>query len=215
MIVKQRYKNFIEKQLQSLANYDSLRPEGHVYEFHKHSERVAQSVKNLALKLGYNDIMADALYWATLPHDIGKMALPVACWDLEDRPTEKQRLERRSHTWRGVEIIKKEFDVECETEPFLKLLIDIMRNHHEAVDGSGYQGKTGDKMTREVKMICICDAYDGWSVKRLGFSDDRDLSPKGVINRMETEKKGQFDIEILKSFKELTLCISKSYSLQH
>ena len=79
-----------------------------------------------------------------------------------------------------------------------------MNDHHEAVDGSGYQGKHEYDLTREVKMACICDAFDGWSIKRPHFGD-RDTSPAAVIKRMETEKAGQFDSEILRLFKETKL----------
>jgi len=205
MIVTNAHKDFILGQMQKLAIYDSKRPSGHVYEFHLHSERVAQSVKNLAMQMHYNSDMCEALYWATLPHDIGKMALPVAIWDTPHQPTDAERQRRRSHTLLGVEIIRDEFGADCTNDPFLKLLIDIMANHHEAMDGSGYGGKTAPDLSQEVRMACICDAFDGWSVKRAHFADDRDLSPAGVINRMETEKKGQFDTLLFSQFKDITL----------
>lgn len=215
MIVEERFKNFISGQMKNLEAYDGLRPANHPYEFHLHSERVAQSIKDLAIRIGYNEMMAECLFWATLPHDIGKIALPVEVWDLKDRPTELERAERRSHTVHGLDIIQNEYGMECQSNPFLRLLCDIMQNHHESLDGTGYQGKEAFELTREVRMVCICDAFDGWSVRRPDFADDRDLSPKAVIRRMETEKTGQFDTDILKSFKEIKLCSSKSYSLSH
>ena len=204
MHVSEAHKSFITTQLDKLSDYDALRPKGHVYEFHLHSERVAQSMKSLAKHMGYNDCMCETLYWATLPHDIGKMALPIHIWDLEDKPTDEQRQERRSHTWRGVEIIKSKYRNEYENDRFLKLMIDIMQNHHECVDGSGYQSKTAKDLTKEVRMACICDAFDGYSVFRPHFAN-RDISPKAVIARMEIEKAGQYDSVILKLFKEIKL----------
>tara|TARA_B100001750_G_C15442447_1_gene564323 strand:+ start:432 stop:1079 length:648 start_codon:yes stop_codon:yes gene_type:complete len=212
MFVEDRFKNFVLVQMKNLEAYDGLRPANHPYEFHHHSERVAKSMRSLALKTGYTESMADTLYWATLPHDIGKMSLPVEIWDLDERPTQDQREERRSHTILGLDIVRQNFADECDKHPFLRLLCDIMANHHESMDGSGYIGKDAAELSREVRMACICDAFDGWSVRRAGFDPDRDLSPKGVIHRMETEKTGQFDREILKSFKEMKLCTSKSYS---
>lgn len=203
-IAFQPYINFIEQQLQELSDYDARRPEGHPYEFHLHSKRVAESMKALAKKVGYDCDMCEALYWATLPHDIGKMILPVEIWDLEDKPTENQRGERRTHTWRGVEIFRAEFGEGCDADPFLKLLIDIMENHHETLNGEGFLGKAGDQLSKEVRMACICDAFDGWSVYRPHFGD-RNLSPETVIKRMETEKAGQFDPDLLKQFKEIVV----------
>ncbi len=202
MIVSVTHKKFINDQLDKLATYDSLRPTDHVYEFHLHSKRVAESMRSLGKYMAYDDDMCDALYWATLPHDIGKMTLPIEIWDLNDKPTEDERHERRSHTWRGVEIVHAAFGTTCDTDPFLKMMIDIMENHHENNDGSGYQGKTAHDLTTQVRMACICDAFDGYSVYRAHFGD-RDLSPKSVIERMEVEKAGQFDPDILKQFKEI------------
>lgn len=205
IVITPEHKDFIEKKMKELAAYDAQRPEGHVYEFHLHSERVAQSMKALARHLGHDKEMADILYWATLPHDIGKMDMPVTVWDTDAKPTDEQRKERRTHTWRGVNMVKEAFGDAVKTDPFLKLMIQIMNDHHEALDGSGFQGKKEYDLTHEVKMACICDAFDGWSTRRPGFAADRDLSPKGVINRMEVEKAGQFDPVILHSFKEMKL----------
>jgi len=205
MVVSDTHKEFINGQIEKLADYDSQRPKGHVYEFHLHSKRVAQSMKKLALAMGYDQGMANTLYWATLPHDIGKMTLPVELWDMVEKPSEAQRESRRAHTIEGVKIIQKEFENACDKDPFLKLMTDIMLNHHENTNGSGYLGKTADELSQETRMACICDAFDGYSVHRKHFGD-RDLSPSAVIERMEIEKHGQFDDKILKIFKEITLC---------
>jgi HD-GYP domain-containing protein (c-di-GMP phosphodiesterase class II) len=211
MVVTDIHKKFIKTQIQNLADYDSLRPLGHVYEFHLHSQRVANSMKALAIKMGYDASMADALYWATLPHDIGKTSLPGSIWDLDDKPTDDERHERRSHTWRGVEIVRADFGDTCDHDPFLKMMIDIMNNHHENCDGSGYLGKTTKDLSTEVLMACICDAFDGYSVHRPHFQN-RDISSKAVIQRMTIEKAGQFDNQILKSFEEILPCQSRPYS---
>jgi putative nucleotidyltransferase with HDIG domain len=212
MVIDKKHKDFITSQMANLAAYNARRPKDHVYEFHLHSERVAQTMRQLAKKMGYDDMTAESLYWATLPHDIGKMSLPVEIWDLQDRPTEEEKAIRRTHTSLGVEMVRKEFGEECKTSPFLRLMIDIMHDHHETLDGKGFLGKKADTLSQEVRMACICDAFDGWSVRRPNFAEDRDLSPQGVIRRMENEKAGQFDTKILNSFKEIVLCSSKSYS---
>lgn len=211
MIVKQKFKDFITCQIEELGRYDAMRPDGHVYEFHLHSERVATMMKAFAVKMGMGDDMAEALYWATLPHDIGKMKLSVNIWDSVDKPTEEQKLLRRTHTTTGIQIMRDEFGDECDNNTFLALTLDIMENHHECIDGTGFIGKTGDQLSREVLMACICDAFDGWSIARPHFSEQRDISPKGVIHRMESEKNGHFDTNLLKTFKEIVLCSSKPY----
>jgi len=204
MNVTQNHKDFIIEQYDILADYDAKRPEGHAYKFHEHSKRVANNVKKLSLVNGYNTNMADALYWATLPHDIGKTILPIKIWDLKNKPTEDQRAQRRAHTINGVTITHNEFGHTCDTDPFLMLMIDIMTNHHECLDGTGFMGKTANDLSDEVRMVCICDAYDGWTIKRPHFGN-RDVSPVAVLKRMKDEKSGQFDTDLLNSFEHMIL----------
>jgi polar amino acid transport system substrate-binding protein len=202
MKVTDTHKDFIKRHVQLLGQYDATRPANHVYEFHKHSARVANNMKRLALSAGYDADMDEILYWATLPHDIGKIVLPIDIWDLEDKPTEDQRAERRTHTIKGAAIVSEEFGDACDTDPFLILMINIMTNHHEHLDGTGFQGKTKDDLAIEVQMTCICDAFDGWSVQRPHFGD-RDVSPSAVIHRMKHEKAGQFNQELLDLFETI------------
>jgi putative nucleotidyltransferase with HDIG domain len=202
MVVSDTYKKFIERQMQYLAEYDSRRPVGHTYEFHLHSYRVAELIKNLARLNGRSDDYCEALYWATLPHDIGKTALPIDIWDMDDKPSDEIKDERRTHTSKGVEIIRAEYADKCESDPFLKLLLDIMENHHEHLDGSGYLGKTANDLSIEVQMVCICDAFDGYSISRPHFKA-RDLSPQAVIDRMNIEKNGQYNPDLLKLFSKI------------
>lgn len=200
----EHHKFFIEQQMKNLAVYDSMRPAGHVYEFDLHSKRVATNISLLGKACGYDDNACTALYWATLPHDIGKTMLPAKIWDMDEKPDETQKRERRSHTWRGVQIVRETFGHECDTDPFLRLMIDIMENHHETMDGKGFLGKSGEQLSTEVRMACICDAFDGWSTARPHFHE-RDISAKGVIHRMKTEKAGQFDEYLLKKFETIVV----------
>ena len=191
--------------MQRLSEYDSMRPKGHPYAFDKHSYRVAENMKRLAKARNYDESMCAALYWATLPHDIGKIRLPISIWDIEDKPTDEQRMERRRHTMLGVEIMREQFGDLCDTDSFLSIVVDIMTNHHEAMDGTGFLGKKGTDLSEIARMACICDAYDGWSIQRPHFDNDRDLTPEGVLDRMRHEKCGQFDPVLLNKFEEVIL----------
>jgi putative nucleotidyltransferase with HDIG domain len=202
--VTDEYKSFIFDQLKQLEDYDSLRPIDHVYKFHEHSKRVAKHSKQLALVLGYNCDDAEILYWATLPHDIGKITLPVEIWDLPHKPTDDEKAVRRTHTFEGVNIVKDNFGDQCDKNTFLKLMIDIMINHHEALDGTGFHGKFQNDLSHQVQIVSLCDAFDGWSIARPHFGD-RDLSPQSVINRIKIEKAGQFDSDMVDIFENLLI----------
>jgi len=43
-------------------------------------------------------------------------------------------------------------------------VLDIVRHHHERLDGSGYpDGLTGDMLTPHVQLVSICDIYDAYT----------------------------------------------------
>jgi HD-GYP domain-containing protein (c-di-GMP phosphodiesterase class II) len=163
--------------------------------------RVSQDMFDLALKLGANLAQADLLSRVSILHDIGKRFLPVEIWDIEGKPDEAVKAQRRRHTQLGVDYIDEVFGRDNH-DPLLDLVRDLMAHHHEAVDGSGWLGLKGDQITPEARMLCICDAFDGYSTWRPHFGE-RDISPAGVLKRMSVEKAGQFDAEILKVFEKL------------
>lgn len=189
--------DFIARELTLLEAYDNQRPAGHPYAFHLHVRRVADDMARLAVAMGMAE-RSHQLHMLTLAHDIGKRKLPVAIWDVDGKPNESVKNERRKHTQLGVDILNDAFGTDNH-DPRLELLRDLMANHHESIDGSGWLGKTGDDLSLEAKMLCVCDAFDGYSSWRPHFGK-RDISPAGVLHRMSVEKAGQFDPAILKTF---------------
>lgn len=194
------FKPFILEQIKALKAYDDLRPKTTRYIFHEHAERVAKDVESTALFLGADAKTAHALYWATLPHDIGKMTLPHEIWDLEDKPSEEMKNKRRAHTTLGAEMARRKLGP--INHPFMHLMMDIMQNHHEQMDGKGYLGLQAPDLSWPVRLASIVEAFDGWRVERPHFGD-RDISVEGVLKRMETEKSHQFDPVLFKAFAEM------------
>lgn len=191
-------RSFIEDEREKLKAYDATRPADHPYNFFYHSNRVAKDMRKLALAMDQDEDRAEELYQASLVHDIGKRLLPVAIWDVPGKPDEKTRKERRKHTLLGVSIVDECFGADNH-DPFLDLMRDLMANHHEAMDGSGWLKKKGSGLSLEARMLCVCDAFDGYSVWRPHFGG-RDISVKGVLHRMSVEKAGQFDKDIMEIF---------------
>lgn len=201
-ICQGKFKPFIETQLAALKKLDEARPAGITYIFHEHAERVAQRTRGLCLHMGLNTRIANNMYWAALAHDIGKSRLPIDIWDSEDKPSDEMKKFRRSHTLLGAHIVQEHFpDLK---HPFKDLMIDIMVNHHEQMDGNGTHGVAGDKLSAPVRLVAIVEAFDGWSIPRPHFGD-RDVSPAGVLKRMRDEKLHMFDAEIFTAFEKMIL----------
>ncbi len=210
MVLKPEHQSFIDDQFAQLSAFDDLRPSDRLNKFPEHSLRVAQSMRSLAQKMGYDDNMCDVLYAVTMIHDIGKMDLPVEIWDFNERdengaplkPPESLKEHRRQHTKLGVERVKAAFPESWDKDPVLRLMCDLMLNHHEMIDGSGHFGKTDAELTREVQMLCICDAMDGWQIPH-PHKTPEELAPSYILNNKMMD--GRFNKTILQQFKDVIL----------
>lgn len=206
------FRPFIERQMAGLKDLDRQRAEWvktslpadyrMTYIFHEHAERVAQDMRKTALSIGLPPHVADNLYWAMLPHDIGKAALPASLWDSMEKPTDAIKAERRSHTVKGADIVEQ---ADLPGHPFKDLMLDIMLNHHEQMDGGGFRGLKADQLSLPVRLACIVESYDGYAIPRPHFGD-RDVSPEGVIKRMREEKgEALYDMELFGFFEKMKL----------
>lgn len=202
------FKPFILSQLEELKNLDSQRPVATTYIFHEHAMRVAKDVQNTCRFLNLKRKTVDMMYWAVLPHDIGKTRLPIHVWDVSEKPGEDLKKLRRSHTELGAAIVQEKLG--GIDHPFKNLMLDIMLNHHEQVDGKGYRGLKAGEISLPVRLAAIVEAFDGWSIPRPHFGD-RDISPPAVLKRMRTEKTGMFDSGMFEAFAEMKM---KEYKKQ-
>ena len=201
--IGERIHAFITEQMNALEQLDAQRPDDITYVFHEHSERVAENVKRTCLHMGLGELVAENMYWAVLPHDIGKSRLPADIWDQEEKPDSRVKQYRRTHTLLGAQIVEELLhDID---HPFKDLMIDIMRYHHEHMDGSGTIGIQGSELSAPVRLAAIVEAYDGWRIWRPHYGD-RDISPSGVLKRMR-EEKGEdiFDMELFESFAKMKM----------
>lgn len=197
------FKPFIVGQLAELKTYDEQRPTDITYVFHEHTERVAENMKKSCQHMGLSDQIANNMYWAILPHDIGKKNLPLDLWDLEEQPDAATKTIRRTHTLLGAQIVQEFFpDI---THPFKDLMIDIMAYHHEQMDGHGTHAKTADELSMPVRLAAIVEAYDGYRIWRPHYGD-RDISIKGVLERLREEKGADvYDMDLFESFADMKM----------
>ncbi len=201
--IGERIYSFINEQIQELAAYDAKRPSEDLYIFHEHAKRVAKDVKKACLHMGLSPLIAENMYWATLPHDIGKKNLPLELWDSEEKPSDSIKKYRRTHTLLGAQIAQEYLhDID---HPFKDLMIDIMAYHHEQMDGQGTQNIKAGKLSCPVRLVAIVEAYDGWRIWRPHYKD-RDISPPSVIKRMREEKGADiFDMDLFEPFAEMKM----------
>lgn len=118
-----------------------------------HQRRVAQIAVALAQDLGLSQNRQESLRIACTLHDIGKIVVPA---EILSKPGRINRLEQelvKSHSRVGYEILK-EID-------FPKEIADIVLQHHERLDGSGYPaGLRGDEISLEARIIAVADVME-------------------------------------------------------
>ena len=158
-----------------------------------HSIRVSEYSARLAKKLGWEEEKIQNLKYIALLHDIGKVGIPDSVLNKPGKLTEIEYGIIKSHTTIGGDILR-----DIETIPDVAL---GAKYHHERFDGKGYpEGLGGSEIPEVAKIICICDAYDAMSSRRVY----RDKLPVEVIIKQFEEGKGtQFDAYYTDVFLEL------------
>lgn len=140
----------IENVLFSLANTVEAKDVG----TQGHIERVSNLAVALGKKMELPTSTIEALRFGGMLHDIGKLGIPG---DMLNKPhplnAEENEL-MKHHPEIGYKICL----------PLKKVLgpaLDIIRHHHEKLDGSGYpDGLQGDEISIEARIMVVIDMYD-------------------------------------------------------
>jgi diguanylate cyclase (GGDEF)-like protein len=118
----------------------------------RHSERVGDLARALALKLGWSPQDARNLREAALVHDVGKIGIPDAILFKPDRLDAEERRQVETHAALGAQIVS---GVLSDDQ------VSWVRGHHERIDGSGYPDRlAGDEIPEGARILALADAWD-------------------------------------------------------
>ena len=124
-----------------------------------HQKRVALISQAIARKLDWQQDAIQALYMAAMVHDLGKVAIPS---EILTKPTKLTDLEMKlveEHVEAGYQILK---DI-----PFPWPIAEMVHQHHERLDGSGYpKGLKGDEICAEARILAVADTIEAMSTHR-------------------------------------------------
>ena len=124
-----------------------------------HQKRVASISTLIAKKLNWSNESIQALYMAAMVHDIGKVAVPAEILTKPTRLTELEMKMVQEHAETGYQILK---DV-----PFPWPIADMVRQHHERLDGSGYpKGLKGDQICMQARILAVADTIEAMATHR-------------------------------------------------
>ena len=161
----------------------------------QHVRRVAEYSKLLAKEMGFSEEEVEKVRLASTMHDIGKLLIPAEILEKPARLTDEEFAEIKKHSGYGGKLLKSvEGDV-------MILARTIALDHHERIDGNGYpDGKTGEKISREGKIVAVADVYDALTSKR-SYKDawEEDRAYEEIVKGSGT----QFDSEVVEAFQRI------------
>jgi putative nucleotidyltransferase with HDIG domain len=124
-----------------------------------HQQRVANLATAIATAMGLPEETIYTLRMASIIHDLGKITIPA---EILCKPGRLNHLEYeliKNHVLAGYNILKK---IE-----FPWPLADIIVQHHERIDGSGYpKGLRGDQIRLEARILAVADVFETISSHR-------------------------------------------------
>jgi HD superfamily phosphohydrolase YqeK len=124
-----------------------------------HSERVSKGSAMLAREIGMRANRLEAITYAGMLHDVGKLGVPTKVLQKSGRLTEEEYAAIQLHPMRGLEIVRE--------IGFLDEALAGIMHHHERLDGRGYPlGLAGDEIPEFARVIAVADAFDSMTSTR-------------------------------------------------
>ncbi|MBW3620214.1 MAG: HD-GYP domain-containing protein, partial [Actinobacteria bacterium] len=154
-----------------------------------HAERVATLSEAVAGELGHDYETRRLVRYAAVLHDVGKVGIPSAIINKPGALDDDEREIIKRHPVVGAEMLR---DI-----TFLNPALDIVRCHHERLDGRGYPfGVPGEQLSPLVRIVTAVDAFDAMTSTR---SYRRALKVDEAIRELRRHVGTQFDGEAVEA----------------
>jgi len=165
-----------------------------------HQRRVTRLAEAIACELGLDEQVVQGLRLASQVHDVGKIAVPA---EILSKPGRLQSYEYQlvqAHSQVGHDILQSiEFD---------RPVAEIVLQHHERIDGSGYPlGLANGDILIESRILCVADTVEA-------MASHRPYRPAlGLDKALEEIREGsgtRYDVDVVAAC--LTVCGSVGFS---
>ncbi|MDR2940429.1 MAG: HD domain-containing protein [Clostridiales bacterium] len=155
-----------------------------------HSANVKHYSLYLAKYFNFSEADQKKILIAASLHDIGKVAIPDSILQKPGNLTDDEFEVLKKHPVRGAEIISK--------VKHFNDIADIIRYHHEKVDGTGYPyGLKGEDIPFMAKMVAVADSFDAMTTSRV-YRGALDINY--AVSEIKRNAGTQFDKDIAGAF---------------
>lgn len=131
----------------------------------------------ISSEMGLSEDQIDGIRIAGLLHDIGKISVPTSILNKSGHLNKHEFNLIKMHPQTGFDIVK---DIEFD-QPVAQIILQ----HHERLDGSGYpQGLSGEEILLESRILAVADVVEAMSSHRpyrpaLGIEKALEVIEKG------------------------------------
>lgn len=155
-----------------------------------HQFNVSEIAGAISTEMGLPEDQIYGIRLGATVHDIGKIAVPAEILSKPGTLNEAEIAMVKMHTTLGAEIFR---DVDLPWP-----VLDIIEQHHERMDGSGYpKGLVGNAICLEARIVAVADTYDAMA------SDRPYRHAPGLDAALEALKKGRgtkYDAYVVDAF---------------
>lgn len=125
----------------------------------QHQVHVSQLSYAIAKELGWDEQRCESVLMAGLVHDVGKLTVPIEILCRPGRLGDIEMSMIRTHPVKGYRLL--------ESIDFPWPIAQMVLEHHERLDGSGYpQGLTATQTMMEAKILAVADVVSVMSSHR-------------------------------------------------
>ena len=189
---------------------DPSETEGHVNRVAEFSVVLYENYsKKMGVSLSERQQKKDVLRAAAMLHDIGKAAIPGDILARQEEYNEEEKQIMYHHTVIGARLFTRQ-DILWD-----KLCYEVVLNHHERWDGSGYpgnmenifadsitfgMGKTGRNIPLSARIVAICDVFDALTTCR---HYKQAWSNETAMTFLKRQSGKHFDPQLIEIFSEM------------
>ena len=153
-----------------------------------HSLHVATLSMMVAQQFGIDQDALQMIGLAGLLLDVGERRIPRHILATRARRSESEHVKYQLHPYLGVEMLRGFPGIPEE-------VLDVIRSHHERLDGSGYPEKLkGDQISFPTRIVSAVDHYD--TLVNSLYAEEA-LSPAEALATMYKHQKQLFSTEVV------------------